>query len=97
MGENLDKNLALVEALREIADEKQTTVAQLAIAWVLSRGEDVIPLIGARKRTHLEDAFGALELTLSASDLEKIEAAVPAEQVAGTRYAKEQMAMLGVE
>lgn len=97
MGENLDKNLALVEALREIAEEKQTNVAQLAIAWVLSRGEDVIPLIGARKRSHLQDAFDALNLQLSSSDLERIEAAVPVGAVAGTRYAAEQMALLGVE
>lgn len=97
MGENLDKNLALVEALRKIADEKQTNVAQLAIAWVLSRGEDVIPLIGARKRSQLEDALSAVGLQLSPSDLERIEAAVPAEAVAGTRYAAEQMGMLGVE
>ncbi|WP_141434268.1 aldo/keto reductase [Bacillus sp. 03113] len=97
MGENLDRNLALVEALREIAEEKQTTVAQLAIAWVLSRGEDVIPLIGARKRSHLQDALGAVSLQLSQSDIEKIEAAVPSEAVAGTRYAAEQMGLLGVE
>jgi aryl-alcohol dehydrogenase-like predicted oxidoreductase len=97
MGENLNQNLTLVEALREIAAEKQTTVAQLAIAWVLSQGEDIIPLIGARKRSHLEDAFLALDLQLTAADLQKIEAAVPADKVAGTRYAIEQMAMLGVE
>ncbi|MFD1356785.1 aldo/keto reductase [Fictibacillus halophilus] len=97
MGENLDQNLTLVEALREIAEEKGTTVAQLAIAWVLSQGEDIIPLIGARKRSHLEDAFFALDLQLTDGDLERIEKAVPADKVAGTRYAKEQMAMLGVE
>ncbi|MGZ6507184.1 MAG: aldo/keto reductase, partial [Tumebacillaceae bacterium] len=61
-GENLDKNLALVEALQQIATEKQTNVAQLAIAWVLSRGEDVIPLIGARRQSHLQDALHALDL-----------------------------------
>lgn len=97
MGENLDKNLALVEALRVIAEEKQTNVAQLAIAWVQSRGEDVIPLIGARKRSQLQDALDALNLKLSPSDLERIEAAVPPEAVAGTRYASEQMSQLGVE
>ncbi|MDP4084501.1 MAG: aldo/keto reductase [Bacillota bacterium] len=97
MGENLDKNLALVEALRGIAEEKQTNVAQLAIAWVLSRGEDVIPLIGARKLSQLQDALSALGLQLSQSDIERMEAAVPAEAVAGTRYAAEQMATLGVE
>lgn len=97
MGDNLDKNLALVESLREIAEEKQTNVAQLAIAWVLSKGEDIIPLIGARKRSQLQDALGALNLTLSSSDLERIEGAIPSEAVAGTRYAAEQMGSLGVE
>jgi aryl-alcohol dehydrogenase-like predicted oxidoreductase len=97
MGENLDKNLALVEALRVIAEEKQTNVAQLAIAWVLSRGEDVIPLIGARKQSQLQDALDAVNLKLSPADLERIEAAVPPEAVAGTRYAAEQMNQLGVE
>jgi aryl-alcohol dehydrogenase-like predicted oxidoreductase len=97
MGENLDKNLALVDALRVIAEEKQTNVAQLAIAWVLSRGEDVIPLIGARKQSQLQDALDAVNLKLSPADLERIEAAVPPEAVAGTRYAAEQMNQLGVE
>ncbi|WML57858.1 aldo/keto reductase [Neobacillus sp. PS2-9] len=97
MGENLDKNLALVEALRVIAEEKQTNVAQLAIAWVLSRGEDVIPLIGARKQSQLQDALDAVNLKLSPADLERIKAAVPPEAVAGTRYAAEQMNQLGVE
>ena len=62
-----------------------------------SRGEDVIPLIGARKRSQLQDALDALNLKLSPSDLERIEAAVPPEAVAGTRYASEQMSQLGVE
>jgi len=96
-GENLDKNLALVDALRGIADEKKINVAQLAIAWVLSRGEDIIPLIGARTRLQLQDAFSALDVRLSEADLERIEAAVPPEAVAGTRYAAEQMGILGVK
>ncbi|MDN3018923.1 aldo/keto reductase [Paenibacillus sp. BSR1-1] len=84
--ENLQKNLALVEALRTIAKERQVTVAQLAIAWVLSRGEDVIPLVGARKRTQLQDSVGALELNLSPDDLLRIEEAVPSELVAGEYF-----------
>lgn len=96
-GENLDNNLALVESLRTLADEKQATVAQMAIAWVLSRGEDVIPLIGARRVSHVQDALGAIELQLSPSDLERIEAAVPAEAVAGTRYREADMGMLDSE
>lgn len=84
--ENLEKNLVLVEALREIAKEKQGTVAQLAIAWVLSRGDDVIPLIGARKRSQLHDSLGALDLHLSPDDLSRIEEAVHPELVAGEYY-----------
>ncbi|MGZ6507275.1 MAG: aldo/keto reductase, partial [Tumebacillaceae bacterium] len=96
-GENLDKNLALVEALQQIATEKQTNVAQLAIAWVLSRGEDVIPLIGARRQSHLQDALHALDLQLSQADLARIEEAVPAHAVAGDRYSADQMRMLDSE
>ena len=61
-GENLDRNLALVDALRAVADAKSATVAQVAIAWVLSRGEDIVPLVGARRRDRLAEALGALEL-----------------------------------
>ncbi|SFD65746.1 Predicted oxidoreductase [Bacillus sp. OV194] len=84
--ENIEKNLALVEALREIAEEKQVTVAQLAIAWVLSRGEDVIPLVGARKQSQLQDSLGAVDLNLSSHDRLRIEEAVPPELVAGEYY-----------
>ncbi|MFL5844859.1 MAG: aldo/keto reductase [Solirubrobacteraceae bacterium] len=96
-GENLERNLALVEALRGIADEQGATVAQLAIAWVLSRGEDIVPLVGARRRDRLEEALGALDVTLSPADLERIDAAVPAGAAAGDRYAAPQMAMLDSE
>ena len=61
-GLNLDRNLALVEALRAVADAKGATVAQLAIAWVLSRGPDIVPLVGARRRDRLAEALGALSL-----------------------------------
>lgn len=83
---NLERNLALVEALRKIAVEKQATVAQLAIAWVLSRGDDVIPLVGARKPKQLHESLGALSLNLSPEDLLQIEAAIPSELVAGEYY-----------
>lgn len=96
-GENLEKNLNLVENLRKIANEKQATVSQLAIAWVLSRGEDVIPIIGARTRAQLQDAAGAADLILSPEDLRNIEKAVPAEAVAGDRYNSYQMKMLDSE
>src|SRR4051794_15239088 len=76
-GENLDRNLALVESLREIADAKGVSVAQVAIAWVRSRGDDIVPLVGARTRERLNEALGALRVELSAEDLERIERAVP--------------------
>jgi pyridoxine 4-dehydrogenase len=95
--ENLDRNLALVEALRAVAEEKGATVAQVAIGWVLSRGEDVVPLVGARSRERLAEALGALELELDAADLEAIEEAVPAEAAAGERYDEGQMAVLDSE
>ena len=97
MGENLDRNLELVEAIRGIAEAKGATVAQAAIAWVLSRGEDVVPLVGARRRERLEEALGALEVELSADDLAAIEQAVPAGAAAGERYDDQQMAILDSE
>jgi aryl-alcohol dehydrogenase-like predicted oxidoreductase len=96
-GENLDANLALVEALRAVAKAQGITVAQAAIGWVLSRGEDIIPLIGARRRDRLAEALGALEIHLSPEDLARIEAAIPAEAVAGDRYASHAMAQLDSE
>jgi aryl-alcohol dehydrogenase-like predicted oxidoreductase len=84
--ENFAKNIALVEAIKKIAREKGATTQQLAFAWVKSRSEDIVPLIGARRRDQLKEALGALDLKLSAGDLARIEAAVPTTAVAGTRY-----------
>jgi aryl-alcohol dehydrogenase-like predicted oxidoreductase len=96
-GENLQHNLDLVEALRKIAEQKDATVAQIAIAWVLSRGEDIVPLIGARRRDRLTEALGALDVTLEEADLTAIEEAVPAGAAAGKRYPEAQMAHLDSE
>ncbi|MCX5334233.1 MULTISPECIES: aldo/keto reductase [unclassified Streptomyces] len=96
-GDNLQHNLTLVESLRKIAEQKDVSVAQIAIAWVVSRGEDIVPLIGARTRERLGEALGALDVTLDAADLAAIEAAVPADAAAGERYAPAQMAMLDSE
>ncbi|MFG2137468.1 aldo/keto reductase [Streptomyces sp. NPDC048650] len=96
-GENLDRNLDLVDALRKIAEQKGVSVAQTAIAWVLSRGADIVPLVGARRRDRLGEALGALEFTLDADDLAAIERAVPADAAAGERYPAEQMAHLDSE
>jgi len=96
-GENLEANLKLAEALSAVAEAKGVTTAQAAIAWVASRGDDIVPLIGARRRDRLSEALGALEVSLSAADLAAIEAAVPAQAVAGTRYAEAMMAHLDSE
>ncbi len=96
-GENLKRNLALVEALEVIARDKGATVSQLATAWVMSRGDDIVPLIGARRRTQLADSLAALALTLDETDLARIEAAIPASQVAGDRYPAQFMTTLDSE
>ena len=96
-GENLRHNLALVEQLRAIAQAKDVTVAQLAFAWVSSRGEDIVPLVGARRRDQLEEALGALEFELAPEDLERIEQAIPPDAAAGDRYGAPQMADLDSE
>ena len=96
-GENLDRNLTLVDALRGIAEAKGVSVAQAAIGWVLSRGADIVPLIGARKRDRLAEALGALDVTFSADELKRIEQAVPLGAAAGDRYDKWGMSMLDSE
>jgi aryl-alcohol dehydrogenase-like predicted oxidoreductase len=96
-GENLARNTALVRKLAEIASARGITVAQLAIAWALGRGDDIVPLVGARKRVRLEEALGALDVTLSDSELKAIDAVAPEGAIAGTRYAEEQMRTLDSE
>jgi aryl-alcohol dehydrogenase-like predicted oxidoreductase len=96
-GDNLAHNLTLVAALRGLAEAKGVTVAQLAIAWVLARGEEIVPLVGARRRERLAEALGALDVKLTAEDLAAIEAAVPEGAAAGSRYADAQMSMLDSE
>ena len=96
-GDNLQRNLELVEALRGVAREKGATVAQIAVAWVLARGEDVVPLVGSRRRDQLTEALGSLGFPLDADDLARIESAVPPGAAAGDRYAPAQMAQLDSE
>ena len=96
-GENLETNLALVERVRAIADEMGVSVAQVAIAWVLAQGDDIVPLIGARRRDRLSEALGASEVKLSAGDLAKLAEAVPPEAVAGDRYNAQSMVQLDSE
>jgi aryl-alcohol dehydrogenase-like predicted oxidoreductase len=87
----------LVEALQRIAASKGVTVAQIAIAWVAAKGEDIIPVIGARRRDRLSEALGALDIKLTSEDLSAIENTVPKGAAAGTRYAEVQMAHLDSE
>ena len=96
-GDNADRNLALVDALRVIANVKGVSVAQIAIAWVAAQGKDIVPLVGARHRGQLDEALGALNVRLTPADLTAIEQAIPKGSAAGERYAAAQMAMLDSE
>ena len=96
-GANVDSNLALVEALREVAEGMGVSVAQTAIAWVAGQGNDIIPLIGARRRDRLAEALGAVGLRLSPKDIAAIERAVPRDAAAGSRYPAPAMADLDSE
>ncbi|SFQ25301.1 aldo/keto reductase [Actinomadura madurae] len=95
-GGNVEHNLALVDALRRVAEAKGCTVAQLVIAWVAAQGEDVVPLVGARTRERLTEALPAAELALTADDLAEIEKAVPPGAARGDRYPPAFMPDLGV-
>jgi len=94
---NVEQNLRLVEALRQIGNEKGATPAQLALAWVRSRGDDILPVMGARRREQLKESLDALDLKLSADELARIDAAVSPDLIAGTRYDAPQMAHLDSE
>ncbi|MBH0780989.1 aldo/keto reductase [Nocardia bovistercoris] len=96
-GENLTANLELVDALAKIATAHDVSIAQLAIAWVLNRGSDIVPVIGARREQRWTEAVGALDLHLDAEESAAIESAAPTERVAGERYAAAQMSMLDSE
>jgi aryl-alcohol dehydrogenase-like predicted oxidoreductase len=96
-GENLDRNLKLVEKLRDLARSRGATVAQIAIAWVLAQGKDIVPLIGARRRDRLAESIGALEVQLGRSDLAEIERAIPSGAAAGNRYDSQSMTQLDSE
>ncbi|MDQ7903205.1 aldo/keto reductase [Phytohabitans sp. ZYX-F-186] len=93
---NVEHNLALVEALRRVAEAKGCTVAQLAIAWVAAQGDDIVPLVGSRTRVRLAEALPAIAVELTADDLAEIEKAVPAGAARGDRYPPMYMSSLGV-
>jgi aryl-alcohol dehydrogenase-like predicted oxidoreductase len=91
-GENLRRNLELIDEVRRLAAEKDATPAQLALAWVLAQGEDIVPIPGTRRRTRLEENIGALDVELTEDDLRRIGAAMP--QVSGDRYPEKLMDLL---
>ncbi len=93
-GENFARNLELVSRVRQLAEERGVTAAQIAIAWVLAQGDDVVAIPGTKRRTYLEQNVEALQIELSADDLAAIEDAAPRMGVAGDRYPPEQMALL---
>jgi aryl-alcohol dehydrogenase-like predicted oxidoreductase len=93
-GEAFSKNLDLVAAIEAMAADKGCTPAQLALAWVLAQGEDIVPIPGTKRRKYLEDNLGALEVTLNEADLARIDEVLPPGAATGTRYAAPQMAAL---
>jgi aryl-alcohol dehydrogenase-like predicted oxidoreductase len=93
-GENFAKNLALVQRIGELAARKGCSPAQLALAWVLAQGDDIIPIPGTRRSRNLDENLGALAVKLTAAELAAIEAVFPADAVAGSRYPERMMALL---
>ena len=93
-GENYDSNMKLVEAVRSLASAKGATPAQVALAWLLAQGPDIVPIPGTKRRRYLEENVAATELQLSAAELQQLEAAAPRGQTAGPRYGERMMALL---
>jgi aryl-alcohol dehydrogenase-like predicted oxidoreductase len=93
-GENYDSNMKLVEAVRALASAKGATPAQIALAWLLAQGPDIVPIPGTKRRRYLEENAAATDLRLSAAELQQLEAAAPRGQTAGPRYGERMMALL---
>ena len=93
-GENFDANMRAASAVRELAERKGATPGQIALAWLLHKGPDIVPIPGTTRRTHLEDNVGAVDVSLSDQDMAKLDAALSAENVAGPRYTEKQMAQV---
>jgi len=94
-GENFQRNLALVNQVTEIAREKHCTPAQLALAWVLAQGQDVVPIPGTKRRKYLRENVEALDVMLDADDLERMDEVAPKDVAAGSRYPEAMMKLLG--
>ncbi len=93
--ENFEKNLKLADRVREVADGKGITPGQLALAWLLAQGDDIVPIPGTKRREYLEENAGAADVTLTAEDLARVEEAMPRGSAAGDRYSEEQMRAVG--
>ena len=93
--ENFKKNLELADRVREVAEEKGVTPGQLALAWLLAQGEDIVPIPGTKRREYLEENAGAAGVTLTDEDLRRIEEAMPRGAASGERYSEEQMRAVG--
>jgi aryl-alcohol dehydrogenase-like predicted oxidoreductase len=96
-GANFDRNTGMLTSFNAVAQEKGATPSQLAIAWVLARGDQIVPLVGSRKRTQLTEALGALAIRMTADDLARIDQTVPHANIVGTRYDENQIRMLDSE
>src|SRR5207249_10098479 len=90
-GENFEKNLGLVKRVEEIAREKGCTPAQLALAWLLAQGEDIVPIPGTKRRKYLQENVGALDVDLTNENLQRIEEIAPKDAFAGSRYPEAMM------
>jgi aryl-alcohol dehydrogenase-like predicted oxidoreductase len=95
-GQNLDRNLAIVKGIEELAAEKRCTAAQLALAWLLARGDDIVPIAGTKRRNYLEQNVGAVQVKLSANDLSRLDRAAPRGAAAGARYPQEAMQRVNI-
>src|SRR5437870_8239360 len=91
-GENFDANMRAASSVRELAAQKGATPGQIALAWLLHKGPDVLPIPGTKKRTHLEDNVGAVAVSLSGEEMSRLDAALSPENVSGPRYTEKQMA-----
>lgn len=94
--DTMQKNLLIVKGIEQIAKEKGCTPAQLALAWVLAQGEDLVPIPGTKKRTYLDQNLGALDVHLSTADLQRLDEAAPRGITAGTRYPEQHMRAVGI-
>ncbi|MDQ3088931.1 MAG: aldo/keto reductase, partial [Acidobacteriota bacterium] len=90
-GENFDKNLELVKKVEEIAKEKECSTSQLALAWVLAQGDDIVPIPGTKRRKYIESNAQAVNIKLSAEDLQRIDEVFPKDAAVGLRYPEQMM------